>query len=1508
MQYGYLLKISNKNIYKEVQIPVDAEVMKIGMGIDCDVRFYKESFFEDFELVLQKKSNEWNITCSDNVFIDAGDVRKLITKKLSHGDSFAIKYQKSENEVFKIDFVYDFDNENKDYSRVIDITSKDKITIGNSSNCNICINSEYVRNDFVELNKPNEDLILAIKSTTCGVYHNGNLAVNGEVIKNGDFFSIANFSFYYKNGAIITCKNVIVSSLSYTDLSINSNYPKFNRNTRLKTQLDKKDIEILDPPKKPSKPQGNIIMQLLPALFMIALTVVVRGFMGGGSNSSFIIFSVCSMSIGIVTSIVSMITERKKYKTESIERVEKYNEYINNKRLNIENYRNDELRKLNDIYIDNEKEIENVHSFSGNLFDKTENDKDFLQIYLGTGLVEAEKRIAYKKQEKLEADDELSGLPQLLSNEYRNINNAPIHLDVKNDGVIGIVGSNEQLYDFSKNIVIDICTRHYYTDVELFFLIPENEEKQYAEWLRFFPHLNTHKEFRNIVYNNESKNIIFEYLFVELERRSKSKKNENLSHIVVNVLCNWEIKTHPLSKYIPFANELNVTFIFFENSKYELPLNCTELVYLNNDNSILINSDEKDTKHEFSYKVVDDKIITTVSKLLAPIYCEEISLENSLTKNITLFELLNIISPEDINLESRWNNSEIYKTMAAPIGVKTKDAIVYLDLHEKHHGPHGLVAGTTGSGKSEVLQTYILSMATLFHPYEVGFVIIDFKGGGMVNQFKNLPHLIGAITNIDGREINRSLMSIKAELQKRQKLFAENNVNNINNYIKLYKQGKITTPIPHLILVVDEFAELKAEQPEFMKELISAARIGRSLGVHLILATQKPAGQVNDQIWSNSKFKLCLKVQTKEDSNEVLKSPLAAEIKEPGRAYLQVGNNEIFELFQSAYSGSPANAEYTNKSKGFNICEYYLGGKRKVIYQQKNKKSDDVVATQLDVIVDYINNYCQTKKIRKLDNICLPSLPELINYVKQEQTVKDIKINCNIGLFDDPSNQLQDKYSLTLSNGNVAIIGSSQYGKTNLIQLIIRSLAEKYTAKEINMYILDFGSMALKVYDNLNHVGGVITASDDEKMKHFIKMINKGLSKRKEVFSNLGITSYHSYVEAGYKDIPQVLILIDNFIALKELYSEYEEDLLNICREGASFGVNIVMTSQQTNGISYKYMSNFPTKIAMYCNSSDEYGSLFDRCRMEPKNVPGRCLVEIDKQVYECQTYLAFDGEREIDRVEKITSFINEVNDKNDGLFAIKIPEVPQVLDKEYVANTFENRINYQLPVGIDYNSVEFVILNLLKSATISVTGKEKSGKTNLVKIIMDYCQENVFDFNVEAYLIDGYEHQLEQFSSYGFVEQYTIDTNEIDNILNKFEVLLKERKDMVQENGIETIEKEPLLLCVIENDSVFDSNTLSKQTVDIYKRIINSYKQFKVMFVFSNVPNVAVAYGSADILKMVKDADLTFIFEDLANSKMFDFNAATLRKFKKPIELGDAYLVNNTGDIAKIKTINCSK
>ena len=223
---------------------------------------------------------------------------------------------------------------------------------------------------------------------------------------------------------------------------------------------------------------------------------------------------------------------------------------------------------------------------------------------------------------------------------------------------------------------------------------------------------------------------------------------------------------------------------------------------------------------------------------------------------------------------------------------------------KKHHGPHGLVAGTTGSGKSETLQTYMLSLAVNYSPDDIGFFIIDYKGGGMANLFKGLPHMIGQISNLSGNQVKRAMISIKSENRRRQRVFTEHGVNNINAYTKLYKNGEAAQPVPHLFIIVDEFAELKKEEPDFMQELISVAQVGRSLGVHMILATQKPNGTVDDNIWSNSKFRLCLRVQDKQDSNDMLHKPDAAYITQAGRCYLQVGNDEVYELFQSGFSGA----------------------------------------------------------------------------------------------------------------------------------------------------------------------------------------------------------------------------------------------------------------------------------------------------------------------------------------------------------------------------------------------------------------------------------------------------------------------------------------------------------------------------------------------------------------------------------------------------------------------------
>lgn len=877
------------------------------------------------------------------------------------------------------------------------------------------------------------------------------------MLKDFDFISVADFSAYYKDKQLYFSKrNIRLNGISQIveQVDIGGVYPMFIRNTRAKSVIEDEKIKILDPDTIPTKPELNIVTSLMPTIVMFALVVVLRGIMSE-SGGTYVIFSICSMGMGVITSVLNIVHGQNKYKKDCEKRRNVYLNYVAKKKEEIIAARNSELEILRDTYYSTEENLEHIESFSAELFDRTPEDEDFLDIYLGVGKREAERKIEYKEQEKLDTGDDLCQIPTQLSEEYKYIDNAPIYIKAKDANAIGIIGRKERQNEFIKCLLIDIISRQYFGDVNVYAFIDDNVQEY--DWLKLIPHIQPNPNFRNIVCDTESKNIVFEYLYKELTYRSEHKGVPG--HNVIFILNDNGIKSHPISRFIEHASELNTTFIFFETEKKYLPLYCSQIVVLEeNYSAYTYASENKTDKTEFKYACVSSDKVQRAIDILAPVYCEEISLESSLRKNISLFELLGIYSANDLELKTRWNDSKIYETMAVPLGINVKNDVVCLNLHEKFHGPHGLVAGTTGSGKSEILQSFILSAATYFHPYEIGFVIIDFKGGGMVNQFKDLPHLIGAITNIDGNEIQRSLKSIKAELMKRQNHFASAGVNHIDKYIQLYKDGKVTEALPHLIIIVDEFAELKAEQPEFMKELISAARIGRSLGVHLILATQKPSGVVDAQIWSNSKFKLCLKVQSKEDSNEVIKTPLAAEIKEPGRAYLQVGNNEIFELFQSAYSGAPATVDASEVEKEFVISKVGFTGNRKPIYVRKKRKQKINVQNQLDAIVAYIHDYCNKEGIKKLADICMPPLPETL-YFDAGKRVDSDEVFVTFGLVDDPDHQSQMTHKLNITAMNYMLIGSTQTGKTNFLQTAIRSLTEHYSPDEVNIYIVDFASM-----------------------------------------------------------------------------------------------------------------------------------------------------------------------------------------------------------------------------------------------------------------------------------------------------------------------------------------------------------------------------------------------------------------------------------------------------------------
>lgn len=1490
MNSTYKIVLSNLNFYKEIELTSDLKQIKVGTDIDCEIRLRKELFFERFELVFVNQSTGWTVVCSDNLYFSLGDIRKLSKKDLVHGDNIDVKYQNSDVSLFSIDFLINFDDGKKKYDRIIDVSSLGSFSIGSSNDNDIIIKSDYTKGDKIIFNRAENGFKLDIKKSTYGVYINGNKAKNGAKVRNMDFISISDFFFYYKDDKIWTDARdgIALSTLKYLDSYLSDTYPKFNRSTRIKTVINDEKIEVLAPPEKVQKPKNNIFMRLLPSLGMI----LASGVMAAYGGTRMIVMSVISAVMAIVTSVFGLMESNKEYKKNSAERIEKYNSYIDRKRSEITKSRDDERKELEEIYVSHQTEQKNLRSFSWKLFDRRADDEDFLCIRLGEGDIASKREINYKKQEKLEIEDELQKLPEKLYDEFKNVQNAPVVCDLKSVNSIGVVGTERHRFDLMKNMVIDIVARQYISDVKLFFVSTE-KNKDKILWLRMLPQVyNNNLGVRNLVVDDESRNVIFEYLFKELNIREKAKTFDE--RIIIFFYDEFGFKSHPLSKFADKANELGVTFVFFGNEISDIPQGCGYIISIEDDSKAkLIKTDNRDETISFKYPIIKNKHAIDIVNLMAPVYTEEISLEGTLTKNISLFEMLNILAVDDIDLESRWAKSQVFRSMAAPLGV-SKTGIVSLDLHDKAHGPHGLVAGTTGSGKSEILQTYILSMATLFHPYEVGFVIIDFKGGGMVNQFKDLPHLLGAITNIDGKEIDRSLKSIKAELQKRQRLFAEAEVNHIDKYIRKFKANEVSIPLPHLILIVDEFAELKAEQPEFMKELISAARIGRSLGVHLILATQKPSGQVNEQIWSNSRFKLCLKVQSQEDSNEVLKSPLAAEIKEPGRAYLQVGNNEIFELFQSAYSGAAEKSDDSNV-KEFAIYEFNDSGRRVPIFSQKKQKNGEASATQLDAIVSYVSEYCNKIGLKKLPDICLPSLRTVIQY--SNEYIDEFSVP--VGVYDDPDNQLQETFGINVFSENTMMVGSSMMGKTNLLQLVIRGIAEKYTPNEVTMYIIDFASMVLKNFEKLNHVGGVVVSNEEEKLKNLFKMLNEEIVMRKEKLLTAGVSNFVAYKESGNKDIPQIVVLIDNLTALKELYFTEDDFLLPICRDGLSVGISVVIANSQTAGIGFKYFSNINQRVGLFCNDITEYHSLFEHCKMQPDNVPGRCLIQRDKVIYEAQTFMAFEGEKEHERVQEIARFISDINEKY-RIKAKKIPVVPEILLSNMLTEEYGVTSNAdKLFIGLNYANVMPVALDYARQDVLVLSGSYVDSKVAFIS----YLKNSFLSLDTEMYVLDDYSGTFSDLTDDDRVELYSKSVDDLAEMLSAIKNTLVERYAAREMHGKSVLNQMKPIILIINTTDAASYISENRAVLETYKEIIKKYKNLKSLILFTNIDNEQIAYSSPEVMKMMKDNYQLIMFEDLSSVKLFDCPMSLMKKFKSPLKDNEAYFLSGS-TLKKIKTV----
>ena len=1162
-------------------------------------------------------------------------------------------------------------------------------------------------------------------------------------------------------------------------------YPDYHRSPRIIYRGSEDKILINPPGQEPAKPSDELLKLIVPPLTMVGVTVLITLVQPRG------IYILATVGMSITTMIFSIrgfIKNRKKYKADKKERIDLYRLYLKDKVMELTRLEREQKEGMHYHFPTILELTDLVESYNHRIYEKTPLHFDFLYYRLGLGKIPTSYDLKYGQQERSGKKDALEEEGYALYSRHKKIPDMPIPANLSH-GPVGYIGPRNLVLEQLQLLVMQLATFHSYHDVQFITILPEEEKEQWS-WMRWLPHAKLQElNVRGFVYNQRTRDQVLNSLnqILKLRRSQKEEASHKEStlfhpHYVVLVTDEKLILDHIIMEFFTEdPTELGCSLIFVEDVMSSLSENIQTVINIKDRNTGQLVMEEgvlKETDFRLDHFPADyDK--ERIARTLAPLNHLQ-NLKSSIPDSVTFMEMYGAETFEDLQVSSRWKKNAPYKSLAVPIGLRGQDDLVQLNLHEKAHGPHGLIAGTTGSGKSETIQSYILSLAVNFHPHDVAFLLIDYKGGGMANLFKNLPHLLGTITNLDGVQSMRALASINAEIHRRERLFGEFEVNHINQYQKKFKNGEATEPLPHLFIISDEFAELKVNQPDFIKKLVSIARVGRSLGVHLILATQKPSGVVDDQIWSNSRFKIALKVADRSDSNEMLHTPDAAEITQTGRAYLQVGNNEVYELFQSAWSG----ADYQPEKDDMGIEDHTIYlinelGQYEILNEDLSglEDADEIkeVPTELDAIVHNIHLLCEEQEIPPVPQPWLPPLKERIALEELEEVqpaiawAQEKSLSILLGMADIPQAQKQEAVSINLAkDGHVLLYGSPGTGKTTFLQSAGMDLARKFSPKDLNMYLMDFGTNGLAPLSKLPQVADTMSLDQTEKISKFVRIMEKELNRRKKLLADYGVGTLELYRQASGQEEPAIVILLDSYEAFKEEAYEAElfKLLVRISREGLSIGVHLLMTAGRQSNLRAQLYSNFKHQLSLPQNEASEVRTIVGSTSlaMTMEDIKGRALMKRE-DVDVIQLALPVSGDNENQVLNNLRQEVASLQEAWTGQRPSAIPMVPEELMVEEflkLPSVQEAIENGQIPIGLELEMVGSVNISLSKFKHMAYVSNAEDAFDNITHHLLRTILKMP---NVHMMLIDAFQ-EYESYSNQ--VKTYVGSKKEVSDIGNQ--------------------------------------------------------------------------------------------------------------------------------------------
>ncbi|MBD7982902.1 type VII secretion protein EccCa [Oerskovia merdavium] len=975
----------------------------------------------------------------------------------------------------------------------------------------------------------------------------------------------------------------------------------------------------------------HFLLPVVGALSSMVMMVVLRN-----GQPLFLVVAAAVFLIAVVAGVAVAISSRGQERKANTQRRERYLDHLETLRADLRE-RTTQVRAHAQAVHPAPGALLALASDPGRVWERRRHDADFLTVRAGTGPVPWFSLVLEPAPPMEPYDPMLAAEAAQLVEHGRHVDAMPVLVDLTNVAVMTIVGPVADARASARAVVLALTATHSPDDVLLAAAFAPDAAPEWAG-LDLLPHAQDPRLFdgpvpaRRVAPDGPALLEVLGHEITDRLARAKSSRGQEVDQPRLVVLCD-DHGARATSLPLPgraLARELGITLIHVLSSLAHEPDEVDVRLTIDPDGGSVTTWPGRPERSVQPVRpdLASPDLTLATARALAPLRMREVhaAVAGGPGPEVSgAATFLGIETVDDVGAH-RWRARSPEELLRVPFATDDLGKSVYLDLKEAGQGgmgPHGLCVGATGSGKSEMLRTLILALATTHGPQDLSMILVDYKGGAAFAPFAALPHVAGLIDNLadDPQLTTRARASIQGEVVRRQRALKDVGAASIGHYRRLREDRPDLAPLPHLLVVIDEFAELLTAEPEFTDLFLQIGRIGRSVGIHLLFSSQRvEAGKLRG-LDTYLSYRLGLRTFSESESQTVLGTTDAFSLPSlPGYGYLKV-DTSLYTRFRAGYVSGPvprerAAAPSDERPRVLALPTYnHLAASQasgdRAQPPGPRLTSIETGPTLIDEVVTRLVDHDMAVR-----PVWLEPLPDRLALGRVVDTETSAGLKVAVGRVDDPAHQRQDPWTVDLARagGHLAIVGAPHAGRTTLLRTLVTSLALTHTPRAVAVYGMDLTGGGLSALEGFPHVGGIVTRSHRDRVGRLIEDLTATLATRERVFRERAIesmTHLRTVHEAGrVPELPaaDVVVLIDGFGAVRTDLPELEGPLNDLISKGPGLGVHVVVGLNRWNELRIAQQALFGTRIEL--RVADPAESVIDRklAGTITADMPGRAL------------------------------------------------------------------------------------------------------------------------------------------------------------------------------------------------------------------------------------------------------------------------------------------------------------